>query len=173
MAIHEITVEVYTSTHQIRGKVDPGPLGMFTLLSRPTESYLELETVELSPLYLVGSKPEECSKIWVVKNEISVVVLGSRGELSPPSGARSGYTKPFPHSVRVLVDGYELKGQIESGGRFDFGSIMSEGTNAFIPLYDGKLTAVLFPKVSSQSPAMVFNRARVEVMSSLRREGDF
>jgi hypothetical protein len=78
---------------------------------------------------------------------------------------KAGYTKPFPHWVRVLVDGFELQGQIQTGGRFDFSAVMFEGESLFIPLFEATIGAMLFPRVKSQAPAMLFNRKMVQGIS--------
>jgi hypothetical protein len=66
-----------------------------------------------------------------------------------------------------MVGGYTIEGQIHSGGRFNFGAIMFEGGNTFIPLYDAKLLALLFPKVKTEAPALMFNRGMVQAMTLL------
>jgi hypothetical protein len=164
------TVEIFTATHRISGQVSPGPAGLFSFLNLPTESSVEVEEAELNLLYLVGQPPELCPRLWLVKNEMVAVLVRSLGELGPASAVRGGYTKPFPHAVRIVIGGYELRGLIQGGGRFDFRSLMFEGESRFLPLFDGKLSALLFPKVRDEAPGILFNRAMVSTMSPLPRE---
>ncbi|MCJ7513530.1 MAG: hypothetical protein MUO23_11245 [Anaerolineales bacterium] len=165
-----VAVEAYTATHQIRGNVHPGTTGLFSHMNLPTESSLEVEEAEISLLYQIGQAQEASSRLWLVKNEIVAVLVHSLGELGPSSAVRSGYTKPFPHMVRVVVGGYELRGLVHGGGRFDFRAMMFEGESRFLPLFDAHLTALLFPKVSSEAPAMLFNRSMVTTVSQIGRE---
>lgn len=165
-----IAVEAYTATHQIRGNVLPGTTGLFSYMNLPTESSLEVEEAEVSLLYQIGQAHEGCSRLWVVKDEIVAVLVHSLGELGAASAVRSGYTKPFPHLVRVMVGGYEMRGLVHGGGRFDFRAMMFEGENRFLPLFDAHLTALLFPKVVSDAPALLFNRSMVTAVSQISRE---
>jgi len=160
-----IEVEVFTSTHWFHGSITPGAQGLFSHLNMPTESSLELESGEMSALHLVGQKTEPFTTLWLVKREVLGVLVRNRAGLGPASVSRAGYTKPFPHWVRILIDGFELIGQIQSGGRFDFSAIIFEGDNPFVPLYDARVSALLFPRVMSDAPALVFNRKRVQGIS--------
>jgi hypothetical protein len=63
-----------------------------------------------------------------------------------------------------------MRGLLHSGARFNFGAVMFEGENTFVPLYDGTIQALLFPRVVSNAAAMVFNRSMVHAMSLLPRE---
>jgi hypothetical protein len=165
------TVEIYSATHRIIGQVSPGPAGLFSFLNLPTESSVEVEEAELSLLYQVGQISESCPRLWLVKSEIVAVLVRALGELGPASSIRGGYTKPFPHAVRIVIGGYELRGLIQGGGRFDFRSIMFEGESRFLPLFDGKLCALLFPKVREEAPGILFNRGMVNAISLQPREG--
>ncbi len=163
-------IEVFTSTHWIRGSITPGAQGIFSHLNLPTESSIELESGELSPLHEVGQKSEPFTTLWLVKSEILGILVTNRAGLGPASMTRSGYTKPFPHWVRILLEGFELIGQIQAGGRFDFRAVIFEGGNLFVPLYDARVTALFFPRVTADAPALVFNRKRVQGISVIGSE---
>jgi hypothetical protein len=133
----------------------------------PTESSVLIESGSMVALHQMTQEPEMFDQLWMVKNEIAAVLVGNRAGLGPASTVKAGYTKPFPHWVRVMVGGYRIDGQIQSGGRFNFGAIMFEGGNAFIPIYDARLLALLFPKVNTEAPALMFNRGMVQAMTLL------
>ncbi len=164
-------VEIYTTSHVISGSVDPGSHGLFSFMNRPTESYIEISEAELRPLHQVTQEGDKTDRLWMVKGEVVAVLVQSRGGLGPASVMRSGYTKPFPHRVRVLAGGYEMRGMMQAGGRFEFGAIMFEGASPFLPLFDAGLMALLFPKARAQAPALLFNRAKVQAIAVLRDGG--
>jgi hypothetical protein len=70
----------------------------------------------------------------------------------------------------MLAGGYELRGLIQSGGRFDVGAVLYGGTSSFLSLYNAKLNAILFPRARTESPAMAFNRSAVRALSLLPKE---
>jgi hypothetical protein len=165
-----IQVNIFTATHRILGHITPGAPGLFSYLNRPTESYVEIEDGLLSPLHQITEEGDSCKQLWLVKTEIAALMVGGRSELGPGGATRAGYTKPFPHWVRILLGGYELRGLIESGARFDFGALLFEGDVRFVPLYNASLAAILFPRVQSDAAAMVFNRSMVHGINLLPRE---
>jgi hypothetical protein len=162
-----VDVELYTALHRITGSVKPGAAGLFSHLNMPTESSLLVEQGSMVALHQITQEPETFAQLWMVKSEITAVLVGNRAGLGPASSVRAGYTKPFPHWVRIMVGGYKIDGQINSGGRFNFGAIMFEGGNTFIALYDATFRALLFPKVSTEAPALMFNRGMVQSMTLL------
>ena len=70
----------------------------------------------------------------------------------------------------MLAGGYELRGLINSGGRFDAGAVLYEGSSTFLALYNAKLMAILFPRARAEAPAMAFNRSSVRAISLLPKE---
>jgi hypothetical protein len=162
-----ISVVLYSPTHSISGEIVPGSQGLFSYLNLPTESYIKIEHGTLSPLHQITQPPETFPQMWFVKDEIVTVLVETRGGLGPSSTVRAGYTRPFPHWVRILISGYEIRGSLQSGARFDFAALMFEGKGNFVPLYDANLSAILFPRVQAEAPAMVFNRRMVRAINLL------
>ena len=165
-----VEVDVITSSHWISGLIYPGARGLFSHMNMPTESSIEIESGELSTLFKHSQSAESFSRIWIVKREIVAMLVDNRVGLGPTSVVRAGYTKPFPHSVRVLLEGFELYGKIHSAGRFEFGTIIFEGESPFTPLYDARIQSILFPKAQADAPALIFNRKRVQALTVMPDE---
>jgi hypothetical protein len=62
---------------------------------------------------------------------------------------------------------YEIEGKIESAGRFDFAVVITDKTRNFIPVYDATLTAILIPNLKAESPAILVNREKVDILALL------
>ncbi len=110
------------------------------------------------------------ASVWVAKRQVVAILLSNRSEMGPTGVARGGYTTTVPHWVHIMLGGYELKGMIETAGKFNFGAVMFEASSTFIPIYQAKLTAILFPNVQTEAPAMLFNRDMVDGMALLPKE---
>ncbi len=162
-----LQVHLITKTHWIKGEISVGAQGLFSQINLPTESSIEIDSGEMSPLHRVNQSAENFSKMWFVKKEVLAILVDSRGGLGPSHVVRAGYTKPFPHMVRIVSEGFELIGEIQTGGRFDFSSFIFEGESTFLPLYGARIQAILFPSAFAEAPAMLFNRKRVEGLSLL------
>jgi hypothetical protein len=170
MATKASSVEIYTASHRVLGRVHPGARGLFSYLNIPTTSYVEIEGAHLMRLHQPGRLVARHSHLWIVKNEIVTILLSSRSEIGPSGFARGGYSTNVPHWVRIMMGGYELRGVIETPGKFNIGSVMFEGDSVFIPLYNANLNAILFPSVQGGSPAMLFNRHMVDAIGLLSKD---
>jgi len=165
-----VSVEVYTTSHRVLGRLNPGAVGFYSFLNVPTTSFIELESAHLSRLHQPGRLAGRFPVLWLVKSEIVAVLLSSRGELGPAGIGRGGYSTTVPHAVHIALGGYELRGTVETAGKFNFGSMIFEGDRLFVPLFAAEITAILFPNVRAESAAMLFNRNMVDTMALLPRE---
>jgi hypothetical protein len=171
MTAKPLSAEIYTASHRILGRLSPGPVGLFSYLNIPTTSYVEIESGHLTRLHQPKKLIVRHSKLWLVKREIVAVLLNSRGEIGPTGVAKRGYTSTTFRPVHVVLGGYELRGFLETAGKFDFGSLLFEGNNLFVPLFKARLEAILFPEVHSESQALLFNREMVDAMGMMRHTG--
>ena len=170
MATKPISVEIYTESHRILGRIQPEASGLWSYLNIPTTSIVEIEGAHLNRLHQPGRLVARYQTLSLVKNQIVTILLSSRGEIGPSGVARGGYSTLAPHWVQILLGGYELRGMIETAGKFDLGTALFGGDRIFVPLYTAELTAILFPSVVARSPAMLFNREMVDGMALLPQE---
>jgi hypothetical protein len=170
MAPRSISIEFYTTSHRILGRLTPTGTGLFSHLNDPTSSYIEIEGAHLMRLHQPGRLVARYPMLWLVKSEIVVGLLSNRSELGSTGYASGGYTTTVPHWVRVVMGGYELKGIVETPGKFNFGAIMFETDRFFMPIYNATLKAILFPNVQGESQAMIFNRSMVDAIALLPKD---
>lgn len=164
------SVEIYTATHRILGRVYPGATGLFSFVNVPTRSYLEVEGAHLTRLHQPGRLVARHHMFWIVKSEVVMLLLSNRAELGVTTAIRGGYSSKVPNWVRIVMGSYELRGMIETVGKFNFSSLMFEGDSSFIPIYHTDLNAILFPAVRSRSPVGLFNRHMVDAIALLPKE---
>jgi len=54
-------------------------------------------------------------------------------------------------------------------GRFDFATLISDKTRNFVPLFEATLTAILIPNLKVESPGILFNREKVDMLALLNQ----
>ena len=69
MATKAISVEIYTTSHRVLGRVQPGGTGLLTYLNIPTTSYVEIEGAHLMRLHQPGRMVARHPTLWLVKSE--------------------------------------------------------------------------------------------------------
>ena len=82
---------------------------------------------------------------------------------------RGGYSNISDLPTRLTTSVYELEGKLEVAGRFDFAVMVSDKTRNFIPLYEGVLSAILIPNLKVESPGILFNREKIDMMALLNQ----
>ena len=80
---------------------------------------------------------------------------------------RSGYSTLMPTGVHVMLPAFELTGEMEVPGRLDISKVLVEGDTVFLPIYNCRLQAILFPDIQTSSPVLLFNSNTVAAMSQL------
>ena len=170
MAYRPVSVELYTPSHRILGKITPGAAGLFSFLNIPTTSYIEIEGAHLNRLHQPSRLVARYPSVWIAKHQVVAILLSNRAEMGPTGMARGGYSTSAPHWVHVLLGGYELRGMIETPGKFDFAGMMFQSDRIFVPIYIAKLFAILFLDVEAESQAMLFNRTMVDGMALLPKD---
>lgn len=170
MAKNALSVEIYTTSYRILGRLEPGAMGLFSFINIPTRSYIEIGGAHLNRLHQPGKLVARYPKLWLVKKEIVAILLSGRSEIGRTSGDRRGYASNVNHRVHISLGGYEAIGTIETAGKFEFVGVMFEGDLHFSALYDAEFVATLYPSVRTQSAALLFNRSCVETMALVPRE---
>lgn len=170
MSPDPVSVEIYTVSHRVLGRITPGSAGLYGFMNVPTRSSIEVEGAHLSRLNQPARLIARYPKLWLSKENVVCVLLSSRSELGPVSVARHGYTSVVANWVHILLPGYELRGMMETAGKLDIGSIMVESERTFTPLYNAEMEAIMFPEIQGNAPALLFNNGRITALSRLRKE---
>jgi hypothetical protein len=170
MASKPISAEIYTTSHRILGRIHPIGHGLFSFLNMPTTSYVEMDGAKLSRLHQPNRLVARYQSLWLVKQEIVAILVSGRGEIGATAVGGTGYYRERePQWVHVVLGGYELRGMMETPGKFNFGEVMFSGESIFLPLFNAELTAILFPKIQAEAPAMLFNRKMVDALGLMPR----
>jgi hypothetical protein len=130
------------------------PSGLFSFLNIPTRSYVEVEGAHLTRLHQPGRMVARFPSLWLVKKEIVAVLVSGRVELGTTAGATRGYTTVVTHPVHIMLGGMSCWVRSRPAASSTSGRCCSEWPSMFIPVYEGELTAILFPNVRAPpSPA--------------------
>jgi len=162
-----ITADFLTPGYRVVGKMMVPHTGVMGLMNDTTTSFMEVLDAKLARLHMPTKLVGEYKVIDLVKPNIFAVCLPRREDIGPQALARGGYTHLNKYPIRVITQIYELEGTLEWVGRFDFSTVMVEGTRDFIPLYDTLLTAILIPTLKIESPAVLFNRRQVDLLAQI------
>lgn len=160
-----IPADFYTPSYRIVGKVLVPNTGLMGLINDQLNSFMEIVDARLARVHMPSKLVDHYEVVRIVKSQIFAIALTRREDMGPQALARGGYVRLSEYPVRIATPVYELQGSLEWAGRFEFSTIMVEGSRDFVPIYDARLTAVLIPALKVESPAVLFNRRQVDLLA--------
>ncbi len=160
-----IPADFYTPSYRIVGKVMVPNTGLMGLINDQMNSFMEIVDARLARVHMPSKLVDHYEVVRIVKSQIFAIALTRREDIGPQALARGGYVRLSEYPVRIATPVYELQGTLEWAGRFDFSTIMIEGSRDFVPIYEARLTAVLIPALKVEGPAVLFNRRQVDLLA--------
>lgn len=162
-----LPADVYTSSYRVVGKVMVSTNGIMGVLNDITKSHLELHDARLARIHMPTKLVDHFEVVRVVKSQIFAICAARREDLGPFQIQRGGYTSVSAMPARITTPVYEIEGKIEVAGRFDFAVIIADKARNFIPVYEAVLTAILIPNLRAESPGVLVNREKVDMLALL------
>ncbi len=157
-----IPAEILTSSHYIFGQIKVIQSGLLGMLTDTTNSFLEVNDASIAPIFKPSSVMNYATQLYMVRSEISAVCLSKREYMGLQGVMKSGYQRLVPYPVQISTRIYDITGIVEWSGRFEFSALISEGTSSFFMVYDGVITAPLFPELKIETPVIIVNRSYLE-----------
>jgi hypothetical protein len=162
-----LPADVYTSGYRVVGKVMVSNNGIIGILNDINKSYLEIHDARMARIHMPTKLVDHFEVVRLVKNQIFAICAARREDLGPTNVVRGGYSQVSVLPARLTTHVYEIEGKLEMTGRFDFAVMIADKTRNFIPIYEAILTAILMPNLKVESPAILFNREKVDIMGLL------
>lgn len=168
----QLPADFLTPSYRVVGKMMAPNTGVIGMLNDRTTSFMEVVDAKLARIHMPTKLVAEYNLVDLVKKNIFAVCLTRREDVGPQALARGGYQNLVNYSIRVTSEVYEVEGTLEWAGRFDFATVMVEGTRDFVPLYNATITAILIPQFRIESPAILFNRKYVDLLAMVTEKKD-
>lgn len=164
-----VSVDVLTTSYRIVGKTMISNTGAIGMINNPNSSFMEIHDARLARIHMPTKLADHFQTIRLAKERLYVISVSRVEDLGPQSIARAGYVQTRRYPSFLTAQNYELEGEIEWQGRFEFGLLMKEGTSNFIPIYDAKISGIIIPTLQIDTPAALFNRNQVDIFGLLKQ----
>ncbi len=162
-----LSSDTLTSSYRVVGKIMVTNHGAMGMLNDATHSAMEINDARLARLHMPTKLVDHFELVRMMKSRAHAVCMPRREDLGPQALVRGGYSNTVEYSVRVTTPMFEIDGTMELPGRFDFTSLMTEGTREFIPMFNATLTGILIPNLRIESAGMLINRRLIDMMALL------
>ncbi|MGE5775277.1 MAG: hypothetical protein ACM33V_03600 [Chloroflexota bacterium] len=164
-----LPVDIYMSSYRVVGKVMVAANGIMGIMNDMTKSHLEVQDARLARIHMPTKLVDHFEVVRLVKTQLFAVCAARREDLGPSGIQRGGYTNVSSAPARLTTEVYEIEGKIEVAGRFDFAVMITDKTRNFIPVYEAALTAILIPNLKAESPGILINREKIDILALLNQ----
>ncbi len=158
---------IYMAGYRVVGKIMVSTNGVMGIMNDITKSSLEIHDARLARIHMPTKLVDHFEVVRLIKVQVFAVCAARREDLGPTGIQRGGYSNIVSMPARLATNVYELEGKLEVAGRFDFATMIADKTRNFIPLYEATLSAILIPNLKVESPAILFNREKVDLLALL------
>jgi len=162
-----IPADVYTAGYRIVGKIMVSTNGIMGTMNDSTKSHLEIHDARLARIHMPTKLVDHFEIVRLVKSKVVIVCAARREDLGPTNVVRGGYSNIVESPVRLATDVFEIEGKLQTAGRFDFVALIANTSRNFIPMFDATLTAILLPNLKVESPGILFNREKIDLLAFL------
>ncbi|MBC7876832.1 MAG: hypothetical protein H7Y59_06625 [Anaerolineales bacterium] len=164
-----LPADILTSGYRVVGKIMVTTHGAMGMMNDPTRSAMEVNDARLARLHMPTKLVDHFELVRMLKKHIYAVCLARREDLGPHAIVRGGFSSAIEYPIRVTTQMFEIEGIMELPGRFDFTSLVTEGSREFLPIFNATLTGILIPSLRVESAGMLINRNQIDLMALLNQ----
>lgn len=164
-----LPADVYTAGFRVVGKIMVSTNGIMGILNDSTKSHIEIHDARIARIHMPTKLVDHYEVVRLVKSQVNVACAARREDLGPTGIVRGGYSNVTELQARIATNVFEIEGKLQVIGRFDFVTLMSDRTRNFIPMFEATLTAILLPNLKVESPGILFNREKVDILAFLNQ----
>jgi hypothetical protein len=162
-----IASDIFTSGYRVVGKIAVTSHGAMGMLNDPTHSAVDVTDARMARLLMPTKLVDHFEIVRMMKRQVHAMCLSRREDLGPHATVRGGYQSVVEYSIRITTQMFEIEGIMELPGRFDFTSLITDGSREFIPVFKATLTAILIPNLRVEAAGILVNRRMVDIMALL------
>jgi hypothetical protein len=155
--------DFFTYRHRLSGRVDVRYNKLAAQLNDPTSSFLELEDAYVSnvehPADIVASYTSAIFR----KDNITAVVIANQEDGLLREQTYGSYFGTYLRELFITVPSFEITGYIRLSGKMDLRTVLTTGTDAFIPVLDGEMRSSIRPEVFFTGGAILVNKNQIGV----------
>ncbi|HUI88350.1 MAG TPA: hypothetical protein VLX61_06450 [Anaerolineales bacterium] len=164
-----LPADILTSGYRVVGKIMVTNTGTMGMVNDSTRSAMEIHDARLARLHMPTKLVDHFELVRMMKAQVYAICMARREDLGPQALVRGGYASIVEYPARITTQMFEIEGTLELPGRFDFTTLMSEGTRDFIPIFNATLTAILLPNLRVESAGVLINRRQIDLIALLNQ----
>ena len=164
IADNRVTVDFFTESYRHSATVMTYKRNLIDILGDRMTDYLDLLNVYVSRISEPGRILATYPHGSLVKKEISLILLARESETV--STGRKYVPNRATYSIFVTTPSFEVRGNFQwlKEKELNITKLMATEVQKFLPIFNGTATSTLSPDVTFQSPAILVNKAKIEIL---------
>jgi hypothetical protein len=158
-----LTVEFFTHSHRISGRVDVHQLKLADQLNDQSTQFLRLEEAYVSnierPADIVAN--HEDAFLW--KDKIVAVLVARQEDALPRERSYGSYFGTHLSRVFITLPAFEVRGYLRLSSKLDMRLVLTTGTDDFVLIQNGEMRSAIRPDLVFGSDAILIQKRYVEV----------
>jgi hypothetical protein len=159
-----VTADFFTHSYRVSGAVDVRRLPLADQLNDRTTSYLMLEDAYVSPIDRPGEITASYAVAVLRKENVTMAVLATKEDGLSKKHSYGSYFGTSLKNVFITVPQFEVRGFLQTVGKFDLHALLATGTDRFMPVLDSTTFASLKPDIQFDGGMILVNKDAVGVM---------
>jgi hypothetical protein len=157
-----VTADFFTGSYRLSASVLVYKRRLVDILGDRTTDYLDLVDIYVSRINSPGHIVAAYQRGSLVKQTINIILLSSEAE----SVSKDRFYTPNRVSLPIFttVPSFEIEGQFQWMGDLEVKKILAADVQNFLPILDATARNAHFPEVTFQGPALLVNKARIEIL---------
>jgi hypothetical protein len=155
--------DFFTYRHRLSGRVDVRYNKLAAQLNDPTSAFLALEDAYVSNVERPADIVASYTTSILRKQNITAVVLANQEDGLLREQTYGSYFGTYMRRLFITVPSFEIMGYIRLSGKLDLRTVLTSGTDAFIPVLDGEMRSSIRPEVFFTGGAILVNKDQIGV----------
>jgi hypothetical protein len=155
-------VDFFTHNYRISARVYVRNRSLVGQLNDHTSAFLSLEDAYVSniqhPADIVASHADSI----LHKENLLAVLVASPEEGLAREHIYGSYFGTYVRKVFFTIPAFQIEGYIRLSSKMDLRTVLTTGTDTFIPLLDGQMSPAVRPEIEFTGGAILVNKTQVE-----------
>ncbi|HET92288.1 MAG TPA: hypothetical protein ENN99_16340 [Chloroflexi bacterium] len=159
-----LVADFFTYRHRLSGRVNVRQKKLASQLNNTSSSFLELEDAYISNVDHPADILASYATSILRKDSITAVALARQEDGLLREQTYGSYFGTYLRRVFITVPSFEIEGYLRLSGKLDLRTVLTTGTDAFIPILDGQMRSSVRPDFVFTGGVILINKAHVGVL---------
>jgi hypothetical protein len=158
-----LVADFFTYRHRLSGRVDVRYNKLAGQLNDATTSFLQLEDAYISNVERPADIIASYTSTVLYKQNITSIVVAQQEDGLMREQTYGSYFGTYMRKVFLTVPSFEIEGYLRLSGKLDLRTVLTTGTDAFVPIIDGQMRSSLRPDVVFSGGAVLVNKTHIGI----------